>query len=208
MPPGLNTGQQINLMIDRETIACSSIPSFNDLPIPFRCVSTELVSGKAYVFQDGSLSDVLRATIFIPGLFAPVRRGNQIFVDGGLVDNLPTDAVRQMGADVVIAVHLEISKASAKEIQSAFEVLGRSVELVLAESEVCGMAGELGETYGLQTELFRPIKPLSKRFVAPFWMPVKMRSRFITRATRGRFTGRTTCLAVWISAIPLTGLTS
>src|SRR5271157_6494906 len=47
LPPGLNTGQQINLMIDRETIAYSSIPSFDELPIPFRCVSTELVSGKA-----------------------------------------------------------------------------------------------------------------------------------------------------------------
>ena len=83
LPPGLNSGQQITLLIDRETIAYSSLPSFDDLPIPFRCVSTELISGKAYVFQDGSLSDALRATISIPGLFAPVRRGDKIFVDGG-----------------------------------------------------------------------------------------------------------------------------
>jgi NTE family protein len=62
-------------------------------------------------------------------------------VDGGLVDNLPTDIVRQMGADVVIAVHLQLSPASAKDIQSAFSVLGRSVELVIAETEIRGMAG-------------------------------------------------------------------
>jgi NTE family protein len=141
LPPGLNSGQQIHLLIDRETVSYSSIPSFNDLPIPFRCVSTELISGKPYVFKDGSLSDALRSTISIPGVFAPVRRGDQIFVDGGLVDNLPTDVVRQMGADVVIAVHLQISKASAKEIVSAFSVLGRSVELVIAETELRGMAG-------------------------------------------------------------------
>jgi NTE family protein len=141
LPPGLNSGQQITLLIDRETIAYSSLPSFDDLPIPFRCVSTELVSGKAYVFQDGSLSDALRATISIPGLFAPLRRGDKIFVDGGIVDNLPTDVVRKMGADVVIAVHLQIAKANAKEIQSAFSILGRSVELVVAESELRGMAG-------------------------------------------------------------------
>ncbi len=141
LPPGLNTGQQINLLIDRETISYSTVGSFNDLPIPFRCVSTELISGKAYVFKDGSLSDALRSTISIPGVFAPVRHGEQIFVDGGLVDNLPTDVVRQMGADVVIAVHLQISKASAKEIVSAFGVLGRSVELVIAETELRGMAG-------------------------------------------------------------------
>jgi len=141
LPPGLNSGHQINLMIDRETINYSNIPSFDDLPIPFRCVSTELISGKPYVFQRGSLSDAMRATMSIPGVFAPLREDNKIFVDGGLVDNLPTDVVRQMGADVVIAVHLQISRASAKEIQSALSVLGRSVELVIAETEIRGMAG-------------------------------------------------------------------
>jgi len=141
LPAGLNTGHQINLLIDRETIDYSNIPSFDDLPIPFRCVSTELISGKAYVFQSGSLSDAMRATISIPGVFAPVRQGDKIFVDGGLVDNLPTDVVRKMGADVVIAVHLQISRASANEIQSAFSVLGRSVALVIAETEIRGMAG-------------------------------------------------------------------
>jgi NTE family protein len=141
LPAGLNTGHQINLMIDRETISYANLSSFDDLPIPFRCVSTELVSGKSYIFQSGSLSDAMRATISIPGVFAPVRQGDKIFVDGGLVDNLPTDVVRKMGADVVIAVHLQISQASAKEIQSAFSVLGRSVALVIAETEIRGMAG-------------------------------------------------------------------
>lgn len=141
LPPGLNSGHQINLLIDRETLPYSNISSFSELPIPFRCVSTELVSGKAYVFQKGSLSDAMRSTMSIPGVFAPVRRGNQIFVDGGLVDNLPTDVVRNMGADVVIAIHLQISPASAKEIQSAFSVLGRSVELIIAETELRGMSG-------------------------------------------------------------------
>lgn len=141
LPPGLNTGHQINLLIDRETLPYSEVLSFSDLPIPFRCVATELVSGKPYIFQDGSLSDALRATISIPGVFAPVRRGEQIFVDGGMVNNLPTDVVRAMGADVVIAIHLQVSKTAAKEIQSAFSVLGRSVELVIAETEIRGMAG-------------------------------------------------------------------
>ena len=141
LPAGLNSGQQINLLIDREILPYSSIPSFNDLPIPFRCVSTELISGKPYVFHDGSLSNAMRATMSIPGVFAPVREGDKIFVDGGLVDNLPTDVVKNMGADVVIAVHLQISSASAKEIQSAFGVIGRTVELVIAETEIRGMAG-------------------------------------------------------------------
>src|SRR5215469_15582157 len=80
LPSGLNSGHQVNLMIDRETLNYSNISSFNDLPIPFRCVSTELISGKAHVFQDGSLSDAMRATLSIPGAFAPVRQGDKIFV--------------------------------------------------------------------------------------------------------------------------------
>jgi NTE family protein len=141
LPPGLNNGEQVNLLIDRETLPYSEVLTFNDLPIPFRCVSTELVSGKPFIFQDGSLSDALRATISIPGVFAPVRRGDLIFVDGGLVNNLPTDVARNMGADVVIAIHLQISRTAAKEIQSAFSVLERSVELIIAETEIHGMAG-------------------------------------------------------------------
>jgi NTE family protein len=141
LPPGLNSGQQINLMLDRETLPYSGLASFDDLPIPFRCVSTELISGRAHVFQDGSLANAMRATISIPGVFAPVREGNEIFVDGGIVNNLPTDVVRKMGANIVIAVHLQVTPASPKQIQSALGVLGRSVELVIAESEIRGMAG-------------------------------------------------------------------
>jgi NTE family protein len=141
LPPGLNTGHQVGLLIDRETLPYSDVKSFDELPIPFRCVSTELISGKAYVFKEGSLSEAMRATMSIPGVFAPVRRDNQIFVDGGLVDNLPTDVVRGMGADIVIGVHLQISATSADEIQSAFSVLGRSVGLIIAETEIRGMGG-------------------------------------------------------------------
>jgi NTE family protein len=141
LPAALNSGQQVSMLIDQETLPYSTIPSFDDLPIPFRCVSTELISGNAFVFSKGSLAEAMRATIAIPGVFAPVRRDNQIFVDGGLVDNLPTDVVREMGADVVIGVHLQIAPASAKEIQSAFSILARSVEIVIADTEIRGMAG-------------------------------------------------------------------
>ena len=103
LPPGLSTGEHISLLINRETLNYSMVPSFNDLPIPSRCVSTELISGKPYVFDKGSLSLAMRATMSIPGVFDPVREGDKVFVDGGLVDNLPTDVVRNMGADVGIA---------------------------------------------------------------------------------------------------------
>ncbi|MGZ4730694.1 MAG: patatin-like phospholipase family protein, partial [Terriglobales bacterium] len=151
LPGGLNAGQQISLLIDRETLAYSSVQSFDDLPIPFRCVATDLVSGKQAVFKDGPLSTAMRATMAIPGLFSPIREGEHVYVDGGLVGNLPTDVVRAMGADIVIGVHLQTSPAEADKIQSLFAILGRSIDVVVAGNEIRGLASaDLVVNVGLQ----------------------------------------------------------
>ena len=136
LPAGLNAGHQIGLLIDRVTLPYDQVPSFDSLPVPFRCVATDLVSKKPYVFKDGSLAVALRATMSIPGAFSPVHQGKAVFVDGGLLDNLPTDVVRQMGAEIVIAVHLERAPVEAKDIQSVFSVLDHSVSAVLDENEL------------------------------------------------------------------------
>jgi NTE family protein len=139
LPSGLNAGHQISLIIDRQTLAYSTVKSFDDLPIPFRCVSTELISGKAYVFDKGPIGLAMRATMSLPAIFAPVRDGDRLYVDGALVDNLPTDLARQMGPDVVIAIHLQVAPATADEIQSLFSVLGRSITVGTANTELRGM---------------------------------------------------------------------
>jgi NTE family protein len=138
-PSGLNSGTEISLLIDRETVSYPSLDSFDHLPIPFRCVATDLVSGKEVVFSSGSLQQALRATMSMPGVFSPVRDGDKIYVDGGLVGNLPADVVKTMGADIVIAVHLEVAPADPQKIQSLFSVLGRSVDVVVLESELRGL---------------------------------------------------------------------
>ena len=140
LPAGLNAGHQIGLLIDRETLPYFGLPSFDDLPVPFRCVATDLVSAKQFIFKDGSLAEALRATMSIPGAFTPVHDGQRVYVDGGLVNNLPTDVVRQMGADIVIAVHLETQPMNANDIQSLLTVLEQSVRAVISESEVRGLA--------------------------------------------------------------------
>jgi NTE family protein len=139
LPSGLNAGHQIGLVIDRETLAYSTVKSFDDLPIPFRCVSTELVSGKAHVFDHGPIGLAMRSTMSLPLIFDPVREGDRLYVDGALVDNLPTDLVRQMGPDVVIAIHLQVAPATADEIRSLFSVLGRSITVGTANTELRGM---------------------------------------------------------------------
>jgi NTE family protein len=140
LPAGLNAGHQIGLIIDRVTLPYDEVPSFDALPVPFRCVATDLASGKPHVFQDGSLAVALRATMSIPGAFSPVHEGKAVYVDGGLLDNLPTDVVRQMGAEIVIAVHLERAPVDAKDIQSVFSVLNHSVSVMLNENELRSLA--------------------------------------------------------------------
>src|SRR5690348_2741633 len=139
-PEGLIAGHQIGLLIDRVTLPYYGISSFDDMPVPFRCVATDLVSGQSHVFQGGSLAVALRSTMSIPGAFSPVREGKAVYVDGGLLDNLPTDVVRQMGAEIVIAVHLEAAPVDARDIQSVFGVLNHSVRVVLEQNELHGLA--------------------------------------------------------------------
>ena len=135
-PAGLIAGHQIGLLIDRVTLPYYGISSFDDMPVPFRCVATDLVSGQSHVFKDGPLAIALRSTMSIPGAFSPVREGKAVYVDGGLLDNLPTDVVRKMGAEIVIAVHLEPAPVEANDIRSVFSVLNHSVSAVVRENEM------------------------------------------------------------------------
>jgi NTE family protein len=136
---GLNAGQQITMVIDKETLDYSLVKSFDDLVIPFRCVATNLISGKPHTFDIGPVGIAMRASMAFPGVFAPVRQDGLLFVDGALTDNLPTDAARSMHPDIVIAIHLQTSPATAEQIQSLFAVLGQSMAIGMAATEVRGM---------------------------------------------------------------------
>lgn len=130
-PEGLNTGHAVGLFLDRFAVPYSFVPNFDELPIPFACAATDLVSGRLHVFHDGSLAVALRSTMAIPGVFSPVRTASAIYVDGGLLDNLPVDVARQMGADLIIAVHLQSKGVQPTESMSAVGVLGKSVSVVI-----------------------------------------------------------------------------
>ena len=138
-PAGFNSGHQVGLILDRVALPYSDLKSFNDLPTPFRCVATDLVSGEAKVFDGGSLSEALRSTMSLPALFSPVRRDGHIYVDGGLIQNLPVDVAKAMGADIVIAVHLETEPLDPKESLSPFTVLQHSISVVISVNELESM---------------------------------------------------------------------
>ena len=96
--------------------------AFDQLPIPFRAVATDLVTGEAVVFDRGELASVMRASMSVPAAFAPVEIGGRMLVDGGLVDNLPIDVVRKMGADIVIAVNIGSPLLAREELGSIFGI--------------------------------------------------------------------------------------
>lgn len=138
-PEGLNAGNSVGLVLDRIALPYSQVTDFNELPTPFACVATELVTGKQHVFRGGSLAVALRSTMSIPGVFSPVRDPEHIFVDGGLLDNLPVDVAKEMGADVIIAIHLETQKTKVDEPLGTFGVLGKSISVVIAANELRSM---------------------------------------------------------------------
>ena len=139
LPGGFNSGQDVSFILDRVALPYSEIDNFNQLPIPFGCVATDLAMDKAHVFRDGSLSLALRSTMSLPGIFTPVRDGDHLFADGGLVDNLPVDVAKDMGADVTLAVHLQTKPLDVNEPMSIFGVLGQSVSVVVAMNELRSM---------------------------------------------------------------------
>jgi NTE family protein len=134
-PAGLSAGHGVGLMLSRISSDYDDLPDFNALPIPFRCVATELVAGRSVVFERGRLFDALRSTMAIPGVFTPWKSGNQVFVDGGTLDNLPVDVARQMGAQVVVAVVLETPPIDASAVASIGGVAKRTINVMIADNE-------------------------------------------------------------------------
>ncbi|MCE9615051.1 MAG: patatin-like phospholipase family protein [Lentisphaerae bacterium] len=126
---GTASGQKFNNLMSAATLRSAGIARFDDLPIPFRAVATDLQSGTAYVMDHGNLPLSMRASMAVPGVFTPVEIEGHTLVDGGIVNNLPVDVVRAMGADVIIAVDVggSLAKAGAKQkYEGIGDILGRT----------------------------------------------------------------------------------
>jgi NTE family protein len=134
-PSGFNSGQQVSLILDEIALPYFDLNSFDDLPIPFACVAVDLIDQKEHIFRSGSLSLALRSTMSLPGIFTPVRHDGHIYVDGGLLNNFPSSVARQMGADLVLGIHLETSRLKPDATLNSFSVLDQSISVVIAANE-------------------------------------------------------------------------
>ena len=138
-PAGLNSGHQVGLVLDRATLAYQHNLNFDDFPIPFRCVATDITAGREKVFDRGSISQALRATMSIPGVFAPVTLDGHVYTDGGAVDNLPVDVAKAAGADVVIAAYLDPGPVDPATYNSMFSIAARNVSIMISANELQNM---------------------------------------------------------------------
>jgi len=113
---------------------------FNKLPIPYRAVATDMVSSKMVVLDQGDLATAMRASMAIPGGFAPVVMDDMILSDGGLVRNIPVDIARNLCADQVIVVNLVEPEADPLKLQSAVQLLARSMDVMIVANEELQLA--------------------------------------------------------------------
>jgi len=121
----------------------SKIPGhvdFDRLPIPYRAVATDLVTGKAVVFDRGELAQVMRASMSVPAVIAPAQIGDMLLVDGGLTNNLPVDVVRALGADVVIAVNLGTPLMTREQLGSVLGVTGQMINILTEQNVRASLA--------------------------------------------------------------------
>lgn len=115
---GALSGANLELFLHELTRNVDRVDNFDKLPIPYRAVATNMVSGQEVVFSSGRLYQAMRASMSVPGMFAPVEIDGRLLGDGGLVNNLPVDVVRAMGADIVIAVNIGTPLLTRDQLQS------------------------------------------------------------------------------------------
>src|SRR5690606_25095051 len=126
LPPGLIQGQKLEQLLRNATLPVATVNNFDDLPIPFRAIATDLETGEAVLMQSGDLVSAMRASMSAPGVFAPVQRDGRLLVDGGLVENLPVQVARQMGVDVLIVVDVSFPLYAREELTSPIEVTNQA----------------------------------------------------------------------------------
>jgi NTE family protein len=131
MPPGLMNTSGIDDLLRSYVARSRNVSNFDQLPIPYRAVATDMVSGQMVVLGDGDLATAMRASMAIPGAFAPVRLGDYILNDGGMVRNLPIDVARKLCADVIIAVNLVTEPVKPENLQTATQLAGRAMDVML-----------------------------------------------------------------------------
>lgn len=128
VPQGLVKGKRLDLML--RSLTLNTPKDFDAFPIPFRAIASDIENGRAVVLSKGDLARALRASMAIPGAFAPVEIDGKLLVDGGVANNLAIDVAKQMGADVVIAVNIGTPLSTRENLNSFLGVIDQITNIL------------------------------------------------------------------------------
>lgn len=134
LPPAAAGNEALELALTRVLPHGARDKPVNLLQLPFRSVASDLVTGELVELSDTPLFLAMRASLAVPGVFAPVRVNQRLLVDGGLVRNLPVDVAREMGADIIIAVNVGTPLAQEKELISAVSVAQQMLQILTEQN--------------------------------------------------------------------------
>ncbi|UPW17920.1 patatin-like phospholipase family protein [Agarivorans sp. TSD2052] len=123
LPKGAVQGQTMAEILRFATSNLEALASFDELAIPFRAVATDMAEMKPYVIQHGDLAVAMQASMSVPGALRPVELDGKLLSDGGVVNNMPVDVLKAMGADIIIAVDIGSRLKSQDQLNSAVDVV-------------------------------------------------------------------------------------
>jgi NTE family protein len=131
LPKGLLQGQKLHQMLRTQTLAVAHVQQFDNLPIPFRAVATDIETGETVLLDHGDLATALRASMSAPAVFAPVEVDGRLLVDGGITDNVPIEAMRAMKVDILIVSDVTFPLQSRDDLNSPLETNNQMLAILI-----------------------------------------------------------------------------
>ncbi len=133
VPPSLFEGQRLAMSLRAALMPSAGIERFDDLPIPYRAIGTDLETGDAVVMDSGDLVNAARASMAVPGVFSPVSYGERSLIDGGIAMNLPVEAAQQWGAKRIIAVDISATLKTRDQLLDPFSITDQMVTALMSK---------------------------------------------------------------------------
>tara|TARA_R110000868_G_scaffold298100_1_gene558358 strand:- start:11480 stop:13786 length:2307 start_codon:yes stop_codon:yes gene_type:complete len=134
LPRGVINDQNLNLALRNLVLVPGGI-SFDDLPVPFRAIATDIETGDPVSLRQGDLATAMRASMAVPGALSPQEIDGRLLVDGGLSKNIPVDVAQAMGADIIIVVAVQGRLMRSDELRTGVELLAQSMTLLVRSNE-------------------------------------------------------------------------
>ncbi len=131
LPKGAIQGQKLDLLLRDLTLDVTDIDDFDDLSIPFRAIASDIERGEIWVMDKGDLGQSIRASMSVPGVFAPVEIDGRLLVDGGIVGNLAVHVMQEMDIDIIIAVDVEFPLYRLDELGSALTISEQMLTILI-----------------------------------------------------------------------------